>query len=132
MVDKNATPRKNVARARKHCGFDDGAVPRGKVIAELSFGFWSYLTDDLHEKSLWVPVLRTAYAPGLDRKKVHAALSALREFRNRVAHHESVFDRAPENHRRYIVFVAKQLAPELARHIVDHSRLPELLATRPR
>lgn len=130
--DKNATPRTNVKSARKTSGFDQGVVPRGKAVAELMFGFWSYLTDDLHEKSLWVPVLHTAYEPSADRAKLHAALTALRDFRNRVAHHESVFDRKPENHRRLIVFVARQLSPQLHQHLTQHSRLPAILAARPR
>lgn len=130
--DKNATPRANVKVARKHSGFDQSVVPRGKAVAELMFGFWSYLTDDLHEKSLWVPALHTAYLPGADRSRLHASLSALRDFRNRVAHHESVFDRQPENHRRHIVFVARHLSPELHQHLAQHSRLPAILAARPR
>jgi len=130
--DKNATPRSNVKDARKHSGFDAGVVPRGKAVAELMFGFWSYLADDLHEKTLWVPALHTAFVPGADRARLHAALSALREFRNRVAHHESVFDRRPEDHRRYIVFVARQLSPELHVHINQNSRLTAVLAARPR
>lgn len=130
--DKNAGPRDNVARARKHSGYGDGAVPRGKAVAELMFGFWSYLTDDLHEKTLWVPCLHAAYVAGSDRRTLHDALSALRDYRNRVAHHESVFDHAPENHRRYIVHVARHLSPELCDHIVGSSRLPELIRNRPR
>lgn len=130
--DKNATPRANIQAARRSTGFDTGGVPRGKAVAELMFGFWSYLTDDLHEKTLWVPSLHAAFVPGADRARLHAALSALREFRNRVAHHESVFDRRPEDHRRYIVYVARQLSPELHDHIVQHSRLPVVLEARPR
>lgn len=130
--DKNATPRANVKDARRHSGYDLGVVPRGKAVAELMFGFWSYLTDDLHEKSLRVPALHAAYVPGADRARLHAALSALRDFRNRVAHHESVFDRHPENHRRYIVFVARNLSPDLHQHLTRHSRLPAVLAARPR
>ncbi|GIG41182.1 Abi family protein [Cellulomonas phragmiteti] len=129
--DKNATPRSNVKNARRLSGFDHGVVPRGKAVAELMFGFWSYLTDDLHEKSLWVPALHTAYVPGADRRRLHVALSALREFRNRVAHHESVFDRQPENHRRHIVFVARHLSPDLHQHLTQHSRLPAVIAARP-
>ncbi|HEY0119685.1 MAG TPA: hypothetical protein VGC04_12995 [Cellulomonas sp.] len=130
--DKNATPRDNVKKARGRSGFDAGVVPRGKAIAELMFGFWSYLTDDLHEKSLWVPALHTAYVPGVDRARLHVALGDLREFRNRVAHHESVFDRQPENHRRRIVYVARHLSPDLHQHLTQYSRLPAVLAVRPR
>lgn len=130
--DKNATPRANVRDARRHSGFEAGVVPRGKAVAELMFGFWSYLTDDLHEKSLWVPALHTAYVPGTDRARLHVALGELRDFRNRVAHHESVFDRHPENHRRRIVYVARSLSPDLHQHLAQHSRLPAVLAARPR
>ncbi|WP_188037100.1 Abi family protein [Actinotalea sp. JY-7885] len=130
--DKNATPRGNIATARKHSGYDNGVVPRGKAVAELMFGFWSYLTDDLHEKTLWVKCLHTAYTPGADRAVIHGALSALRALRNRVAHHESIFDRSPESHRRHIIHVAKHLSPELHGHIAAASRLPDLIANRPR
>lgn len=130
--DKNATPRGAIRSARVRSGYGGGVVPRGKAVAELGFGFWSYLTDDMHEKGLWVRALHTAYAAGSDRATLHRALSALREVRNRVAHHESIFDRAPESQRRYLVFVARHLSTELRDHIDATSRLPELLAARPR
>lgn len=130
-VDKNATPRGQIKSACKHSGYGAGAVPRGKAVAELMFGFWTYLTDDLHEKTLWVPVLHKAYIPGADRKKLHAALTALRELRNRVAHHESVFDQAPESHRRHVIFVARHLSPNLRDYIRNASSLPALIAKRP-
>ncbi|HYQ73783.1 Abi family protein [Cellulomonas sp.] len=129
--DKNATPRSSIRSARVRSGYTEGVVPRGKVVAELGLGFWTYLTDDMHEKQLWVRTLRTAYVAGADRAKLHRALSALREVRNRVAHHESIFDRAPESQRRYLVYVARHLSADLRDHIVRTSRLPELLAHRP-
>lgn len=130
-VDKNATPRKNVELARQRSGLGRPGVGRGKCIAELTFGFWTYLSDDLHEKTLWVPALHKAFAPGSDRRSVHSVLTRLRTFRNRVAHHESVFDHAPENQRRSIMHVAKLIAPELAEYIKAHSRLEGLIRQRP-
>lgn len=130
--DKNATPRGQIKSARKTAGYvATGAVPRGKVIAELMFGFWSYLTDSLHEKTLWVPVLHDAFSPGADRSKLHTAMTGLRDIRNRVAHHESVFDQNPENARRSLVYVARHLSPGLQSHLVTTSRVPELLGKRP-
>ena len=41
-----------------------------------------------HEKTIWVPYLHTAYPFKTDRRKIHQTLYELREFRNRVAHHE--------------------------------------------
>lgn len=128
--DKNKTPRKKVRDARQIARMPRGA-PRGKAIAELSFGFWTYLTDDLHEKTLWVPVLHTAYTTGTNRSQVHAALSDLRDLRNRVAHQESVFDRDPERHRRRILYVSGLLSSELRRYIASTSELSKVIKRKP-
>ena len=132
LQDKNSTPRGQVKSARKAAGYiAGGPVPRGTVVAELMFGFWSYLTDSLHEKTLWVPALHEAFVPGADRARIHGAMRDLRDIRNRVAHHESVFDQHPENLRRSIVYVARNLSPDLQQHITRTSRLPSLLQSRP-
>ena len=129
--DKNATPRNAIRQARKYAKFTEGnGVHRGKVIAELMFGFWSYLTDSLHEKTIWVPALHKAYEPGADRSKLHTALDALRDARNRLAHNESIYDRNPENLRRSIVFVARNLSEPLRQHIVTHSTVAAVIDSR--
>lgn len=128
--DKNRTPRRRIKEARERSGFHRGA-PRGKAVAELTFGFWSYLTDDLHEKTLWVPALHQVYRRGADRRRVNAALAELRELRNRAAHHESVFDRDPEGSRRRIVYVAGQLSAGLKRFITRTSELPSVIDQKP-
>lgn len=130
--DKNKKPREIIKKARGHAGYTGRRnVHRGKVVAELMFGFWTYQTDNRHEKSLWLPALRHAYLPGVDRAAIHEALSELREVRNRLAHNESIFDRGPENIRRRIVFVARQLSPELREHINAHSVVQDCLRSKP-
>jgi hypothetical protein len=47
-VDVNARTRTNVIDAVRRAGGE--AAPPGKVIAELSFGFWRYLSSRAHEK----------------------------------------------------------------------------------
>ncbi|MCJ1702632.1 Abi-like protein [Rathayibacter sp. PhB185] len=130
--DKNATPRAAIKTARRYARYTAGGrTPRGKVIAELMFGFWTYLSDGLHEKTLWVPALNRAYRPGTDRVKIHAALTDLRDVRNRLAHNESVFDRRPENIRRSLVFVARSLSPDLRDQILSTSRASDAISARP-
>jgi hypothetical protein len=130
--DKNAAPRRALALAHRHAGVgSDGRVPRGKIVAELPFGFWSYLTDALHEKTLWVPALHNAYLPAADRPRLHRALAGLRAVRNRLAHHESVFDQRPEDLRRTMTFVARQLSPDVRNHVERNSRVADLIAARP-
>lgn len=68
-------------------------LPPGKVIAELSFGFWHNLTDSGLEHPLWVPYLHKAFRPrkAPKRSSFNLQLEKLRQLRNRIAHHEPVF-----------------------------------------
>lgn len=69
------------------------AVPPGKVIAELSFGFWHNLTDSRLEHTLWVPYLHKAFRSRTAPKRAvfNQKLEKIRQLRNRVAHHEPIF-----------------------------------------
>jgi hypothetical protein len=133
MQDKNSTPRANISSARKACdyGQEGSNTPRGKVIAELMFGFWTYLTNNLHEKTLWVPALHNAYKPGTDRPRIHEALTELRDVRNRISHHESVFDRQVEAQHRRVVFVAGHLSTELKDYVADTSKVSDIRRAKP-
>lgn len=68
-------------------------LPPGKVIAELTFGFWLQLTDRGLEHALWTPALHKAFAPrkAPKRSAFNQLLEKLRQLRNRVAHHEPIF-----------------------------------------
>jgi hypothetical protein len=85
-VDVNRQPRELVNRA-VHAAGGEGAPP-GKVIAELPFGFWRYLSSAAHEKTLWVPCLHTAFPERTDRRDMDRPIGRLHQLRNRVAHHE--------------------------------------------
>lgn len=72
----------------------------GKVVAELKFAFWEKTFTAGQDNRLWFPHMRTAF-PGIPaarsipmaRADAFAALQALRELRNRIAHHEPIFTR---------------------------------------
>lgn len=67
-----------------------------ELVADLSFSFWVGLLGQSYDHSLWRQALHRAFAQGggRPRKVVHNRLNAIRRFRNRVAHHEPVFDTA--------------------------------------
>ncbi len=77
-----------------------GKLPEhhGKVIAELSFGFWRYLTASRYLAALWVPALHHAFPFGpsdlrVRREAVERHLHDLGFLRNRAAHHEPIHHR---------------------------------------
>lgn len=72
----------------------------GKVVAELKFAFWEKTFTVGQDARLWVPHMNAAF-PGIPagtpvpvaRANAYAALIAVRELRNRIAHHEPIFTR---------------------------------------
>jgi hypothetical protein len=71
------------------------AVTPGRMVAELTFGFWLRLLDTSYEKTLWVPHLYKAF-PNLskpDRATIFDRLYSIKTLRNRIAHHEPVIFR---------------------------------------
>lgn len=78
-----------------------GRMPTtGKVVAELKFAFWEKTFTSGQDARLWNPYLQTAF-PGIPagtpipvaRANAFSALQAVRQFRNRIAHHEPIFTR---------------------------------------
>lgn len=129
--DVNKIARGNVERARLSAAkVSDAPLIPGKVVAELMFGFWTYLFADAHEKTIWVPHLHKAFPPGIDRNRLNDALAALRDFRNRVAHHENILS-GSESERRRIVFVIRLLSDDALAHVTANSDVATFLAKRP-
>ena len=108
-----------------------GAAPLpGKVVAELTFGFWTYLISDRLEKQVWVPYLHGAYPAGTNRHDIRDALEELRSFRNRVAHHENILT-GSESRRRRLIDQVRRLSAPAATDLQSRSDIAGLLQARP-
>lgn len=88
------SPRRDLLSARA------GKATTGKVIPELKFAFWQALFTSRFDGRLWSHHLRAAL-PHADAQKTDAQVRAsiykeleqLRKLRNRIAHHEPIFQR---------------------------------------
>lgn len=77
-----------------------GKTSVGKVIPELKFVFWQTLFTKRFDHRLWQPHLMTVL-PHMDttksvpelRQLIYSELEQLRKLRNRIAHHEPIFQR---------------------------------------
>ena len=86
QIDRVSEARNSILREKKE-------ITTGKIISELSFGFWTSLLDSKFEKTLWKN-LRLAF-PNCpknirQRKTMSSKLNGVRRLRNRVFHHESI------------------------------------------
>ena len=81
----------NIQLARDRASSPNSNIRPGKVIAELTFGFWCTLLEPRYEASLWTPTLRQVFPKGFSREAVHTRYRFFGDLRNRVAHHEPIF-----------------------------------------
>ena len=101
-----------------------GIVPfHGKVVAELTFGFWLRLTDSRLEHTLWVPALHKAFPRPPKRSAFNQQLEKLRQLRNRVAHHEPIFHLDLLAARQGIEDACRLLCPHTAHVMVTTSTM---------
>ena len=83
-----------VAKAKQKLSQNGKPWTPGRIVAELSFGFWAALTHKGYARRLWDPHLHKAFPHRrMNHKMAFARLDSLRKLRNRVAHHEPITSR---------------------------------------
>jgi hypothetical protein len=104
-----------------------------KVLAELTFGFWSSLFNTHFQTVLWKD-LRLVFArcpkPQRQRHNISAALNQIRDLRNRVFHHEPLLWLTPTllDQHAVGVTVINWVDPQLGHWLSNHDRLPSTWA----
>lgn len=107
-------------------------VSPGAVIAELSFGFWVSILAPRYDATLWRSSLTKAFRQNgrpMKRDGVHRRMNALRRFRNRVAHHEPIFQRDLQMTHDEILEAIGWLCMHTAAWTESHSRVPVVLSS---
>ncbi len=138
--DANETVRRKINHAVREAAspgpgrrvrVNNGPPQPGKVIAELSFGFWRYLSAKRHDRRLWIPYLHKAFRPGVSRRAVDEPVGRLHTLRNRVAHHEPLLTADLKRRCDDLLTVAHLISDELCAHIQTNSTCTTLISQRP-
>ena len=111
--------REQVKRQRKR-------LTPGRVVAELSFGFWVSLFARRYD-ALWNAQLNQAFSPAMKRKDLYDKLAELRDLRNRIAHHEPIHGLPLADLHDSILWVLERISPVAAVWVSHHSRVPTIL-----
>ena len=105
------------------------------VIAQFSFGFWLNMLTRKHETRFWVAALHASFpnAPRPPvRQNVHNSVDKIRVLRNRIAHHEPIYQRSLEQDLSHVVVVTRWMCPDTADWIESfRGELLEAIARRP-
>ena len=129
--------RSDIADARRRASQRNNASTHGKVIAELSLGFWRYLVASRYLTSLWIPAAQGAFPlgssdAGMRRSQVESSLKSLHFVRNRAAHHEPIHRRDLMKDLRTSTEIAGWISPTARDWILARSTLELTVKSRPR
>jgi hypothetical protein len=109
---------------------DRRPVVTGRVVAELKFAFWVGLLGPRYDATLWRAAVYKAFVARGPRQRsmVHGRLNAIRRLRNRIAHHEPIFQRPLVILHKEILEAIEWMCPHTAAWASHHSRFATVAA----
>jgi hypothetical protein len=113
-----------------------GPELHGRVVAELTFGFWRYLTASRYLTSLWVPATAAAFplaSTDLRRRRedVEKRLQRIHFVRNRAAHHEPIHRRDLGRDLTAAVELSAWISPDAASWVTERSSINAVIDAKP-
>ncbi|MGM0422870.1 MAG: Abi family protein [Pseudomonadota bacterium] len=125
----NPHQREQLNQARQKLRQMKKETSSGRIIAELTFGFWTAFVGRKYE-DLWQRTLHKAAkqenGKGLTRKQFSEPLTNIRRLRNRVAHHEPILHWPLQAHYQDIIQLTRWLCPDAADWCEYHSRFNDV------
>lgn len=103
------------------------------VVSALTFGFWEHLTTKRFERLLWSRGVNHVFphAANMRRQDVHDQIEKVRRWRNRIAHHEAIFDKGPSAKLQEVMELIKWTCPTTAAWVTKMCRLSATIDQRP-
>jgi hypothetical protein len=105
------------------------------VVSALSFGFWEHLATKRFDRFLWARGTREIFpcAPkSKNREDVRLLIESVRRWRNRIAHHQAIFDKSPMKKHNEALELIKWACEETGAWVSSVSRVPVAISLRPR
>lgn len=116
LLDSNHINRKQIDQAKNTLG---SKATADRVLSSMTLGFWTHMTDRTHERDLWIPASTMLGRKAPNHAELHREIQTINTLRNRVAHHEHLFNPTdtsllPTKVDEIILRLFRQLCPEAA------------------
>jgi hypothetical protein len=125
--------RTDIAEAKRRITLAGRPLAPGRMVAELTFGFWRFLLDRRCQNTLWAPALRHAFPNLVPQRRVdvYNPIDRLLRVRNRIAHHEPVHYLPLEARYDDVLEILGFIDSAVQGWVAAGSRVPAVLATKP-
>lgn len=127
--------RQNIEEVRRRLRQNRKPIETGRIVADLSFGFWMNALNGRFNPTVWSSHLGEAFPNlprGMTRDAVQRHVRKVSDLRNRVFHHEPIFDEDVSLHYSRCVELLKWLSPEKTAWVKPNFRVPAVLREKPR
>lgn len=123
-----------VLRARDSRERNKGYVTKGCMTSELNFGYWTKMLLPKYKVDLWTPLPHSfPHLPAeVDLSMLEQRANDVCRFRNRVFHHEPIFDRNLTKDYSEAMELTRWLSPAKADWIKPRCNAMSVLRRRPR
>ena len=122
--------KKSIAKFKKAIGEqEDEIYMTDDAIAQISLGIWTNLFHRYYHETLWIPALYKVFPhKRLKRSTAYARLLIInKELRNRIAHHEPIFDRNLKKDREHILEILGWICPITRDWVKEHERMLDVI-----
>lgn len=122
-----------VLRAVTKLNAEGKTATHGRLTSELSFGFWVNMLLPKYEHDLWMPL--HSHFPDMDtsvdRDGLHSRLLHIQGLRNRIGHHEPIFQRNLTQEYADCLGLVRWMSAEKAAWIRPHCDVLRLMREKP-
>ena len=105
------------------------------IASGLTFGFWEHLTTKRFDRLIWSRGTSHNF-PGahfsIKRQDLHDRIESVRRWRNRIAHHQAIFDKDPMRKHQETLDLINWVCGTTGAWVSSLSRVPVVLAQRPK
>lgn len=105
------------------------------VVSALTFGFWEHLTTIRFQRLLWKRGIRHAfpgaYAENKTLSDINQLIQSVRRWRNRIAHHQAIFDKTPTAKYQDTIRLIKWVCVDTGRWVESGAAVSQVISQRP-
>ena len=105
------------------------------VVARLTLGFWEHLLTKRFKRLLWSEGVHPCFPHAPSRMKtvdLSHRVAAVRRLRNRIAHHEAIFDKKPMKTHQEAIELISWVCSGSGSWVASVSKVPAVIARRPK
>ena len=99
----------DISNAKNNC---KNKKNKDDIISNLSLGFWVNLLSSSNNDKIWQPSLRKMFF-GYNRNEIHDIFMNIKDIRNRIAHHETIFNKKIDKTKSNILLILKIYSNDL-------------------